>query len=374
MIIILRRNSVQEPGLLAAEDLTYLGAFRVPTGTLGDSSFSESHAKMAYNPANDSLFITGAEDVNLSTLSVGEISIPTITTGAIGSLNTATVLQDFVDVVSQCSTQPIDQPNLGGLLIDGTTLIGGVFRFYDASGTITHSHLRLSSLDLDEATVTGLFQCNNFGGGYVGGYMCHVPTHLQSAFGSNYLTGQAGISIISRTSCGPAAFGFNPANFGGSPFTVQPYVYYTLDNPLGGNVEGQNNYFNLSTDITGIAIPDHTNTVLFWGGHGTGQYWYGQPDDVSPNDTAREHQGSHAPPYELRFWAYDAADLIAAKNGSLDPEELEPYGIWAVELPYESGACWPGGMCYDAANKRLFCAARYHDSASRPVIHVYGVA
>ena len=46
-------------GLLGESDLTYLGAFRLPSGNFGASSFEYGGTALAYNPANNSLFIVG---------------------------------------------------------------------------------------------------------------------------------------------------------------------------------------------------------------------------------------------------------------------------------------------------------------------------
>src|SRR5687768_4939739 len=83
-------------GLLDQSDLQYLGAFRVPSGTIGSSSFQAASPAMAYNPANNSLFIAGEE----LDYAVAEISIPAIRTGSLSSLSTATVLQPFVDILA----------------------------------------------------------------------------------------------------------------------------------------------------------------------------------------------------------------------------------------------------------------------------------
>ena len=75
-----------------------------------------------------------------------------------------------------------------------------------------NSHFVLSSLNLSTASVGGLYQVGTQGAGLVAGYMTPIPSEWQAALGDTYLTGQADIPIISRTSSGPAAFGFNPSD------------------------------------------------------------------------------------------------------------------------------------------------------------------
>src|SRR4029079_8432514 len=202
----------------------------------------------------------------------------------------------------------------GGLLVAGNQLLGTEYAWYDAEGDAVTSHFKLSSLNLNTATVSGLYQVGTLGGGYVGGYMATVPAEWQSAVGTQYLTGQAALNIIGRTSAGPALFGFDPAQLGATPAPATSLVYYPLANPLRPETT-QNAYFNLTTKINGVVFPQGTDSVLFFGSHGTGPYWYGLPDDGSNHDPYRIYKGSHAPPYTYQVWAYDAHDLQAVENG-----------------------------------------------------------
>ena len=54
----------------------------------------------------------------------------------------------------------------------------------------------------------------------------------QDELGAPYLTGQAALSIISRTSSGPAAFGFDPQRLGAAVTPATPLVEYPLAHPL----------------------------------------------------------------------------------------------------------------------------------------------
>src|SRR6188472_2888814 len=59
-------------GLIYEADLGYLGAFNVPQGEIGRSTFEYGGTAIAYNPVNSSLFMVGHDwDQN-----VAEISIP----------------------------------------------------------------------------------------------------------------------------------------------------------------------------------------------------------------------------------------------------------------------------------------------------------
>ena len=45
--------------LVQLSDLQYLGAFRVPQGTTDTNTFNYGGTSLAFNPANNSLFMTG---------------------------------------------------------------------------------------------------------------------------------------------------------------------------------------------------------------------------------------------------------------------------------------------------------------------------
>ena len=282
---LLSTNAVSQwvfAGLLHQSDLTYLGAFKLPSGTFGDSTFAYGGTALTYNAANNSLFMVGHDWDQ----AVAEVSIPALSTGSIAGLNTANVLQPFVKIEPRIPNFTLEgNVKIGGLLVDNNQLIGSLYEYYDAFGDAVDSHFTLSSLNLSTANVSGLYQVGNLGGGYVGGYMATVPPEWQAAVGSPYLTGQAAINVIGRTSAGPAVFGFDPTQLGPMPGPATPLVYYPLSERLAPETT-QNPLFNTTTQIRGVVFPQGTDSVLFIGSHGTGPYWYGLPTDNGMDDTA----------------------------------------------------------------------------------------
>ena len=55
----LTAQEATELGRIDRDQLQYIGAFRVPRGQIGDSSFSYGGTAYAFNPENNSLFIVG---------------------------------------------------------------------------------------------------------------------------------------------------------------------------------------------------------------------------------------------------------------------------------------------------------------------------
>lgn len=362
----LERRSLMA-GLVHQGDLNYLGAFNVPQGDIGDSTFAYGGTALAFNPANQSLFMVG-HDYNQD---IAEVSIPELHTGSLDNLATANVIQPFTSVLDRLPNRSLDagDTKIGGLMVDGNRLIGTAYEYYDADYDGVDSHFTLSSLDLDSSQVGGLYKVGDLGGGFVGGYMGTVPKEWQDQIGAPYLTGQAALSIIGRTSAGPAAFGFNPAQLGSSTAPVTTLVDYPLDHPLAPETT-QNPLFNTATEIKGVVFPEGTDSVLFIGSHGTGQWWYGEPDEGDLHDPYRPDKGPHAPEYVYQVWAYDVHDLLAVKNGEKQPWEIKPYDVWQLDLPYPEGGKHIGGVGYDSATGRLYVSQEYGNGAY-PVIHAF---
>ena len=66
--------------------------------------------------------------------------------------------------------------------------------------------------------------------GLYAGYMAVVPPEWRTLLGGPAITGQGVLSIIGRTSFGPAAFAFDPDGLGReNPVPATPLVYYTME-------------------------------------------------------------------------------------------------------------------------------------------------
>jgi hypothetical protein len=369
-------------GLVHETDLSYLGAFRLPTGTFGESNFEFVGVGPTYNQINNSLFMVGHD---WWPTAIAEVNIPALATGPASSLPVATVRQNFVELKPRIPNMTLDgNVKVGGLMIVDGELYGTMYEYYDGDGTAVDSHFKLSSMDLATAEVSGLFQVGTMGGGWVGGWMTPVPAEWQSALGTEYVTGNGALSIISRTSRGPSAFGFDPAQLGATPAPVVSLLYYDGLNPLR-NFDQQSDIFNATAEIKGIAFPDGTDSVLFFGRQGTGQLGYGtgtsdpsldgqevpgEPGNHYIYDPADSSKGYHAYPYRYQVWAYNANDLAQVKAGAMQPWDVQPYDVWELSLPYEGGGVRLGGAAYDAASGRLYVSQK-HVIGGMPVIHAF---
>lgn len=377
-----------DPALIQPGQLIHQGAFRVPTsgyGTLSPDGFAWGGTALAYNPANDSLFLVGHDHFQM----VAEISIPAPVKGSDATaLPTANALQPFADATEgKLATIDNDDANkVGGLMVYDQKLYGTAFSYYDSDASQTQSSF-VRSLDLAATgTLGGMYAVGAYGAGPVSGWMVEVPESLRASLGGPMLIGQCCIPIISRTSHGPAAFVFDPADFGKSdPVPATPLVHYPADHALSP-WDQTSEYFNGATAIAGAVLPKGTRSLLFFGRQGAGEFCYGHgvvdesaknayessTGDVACIDPSDENKGNHAYPYRYQIWAYDVAHLAAVKSGTQQAWDAKPYKIWELTIPFANNHRLLGGVAYDAIANRIFIS-QFNSDEDRPLIHVFTI-
>jgi hypothetical protein len=349
----------QTAPLVNSNNLTYLGSFKLPT--VSGNGFTYGGNAPAYNADNDSLYIVG----HVYDQKTGEIKIP-----AVGG--TATLLQPLTDsLAGKLSAVGGSDIRIGGNMVYQGTLYTTAFVYYDGSGSqILSNYSR--PLALSSGAVIGPWRVGSMGAGFYSGYMAPVPTEWQAKFGGPAVTGNCCLSILSRTSYGPALFSYDPKSI---LQTAKPLVYYTQDHQTLGKygASGSNPMFNGSTRITGVVFPQGTSSVLFFGRTGTGSYCYGE--SAACGDLAYDAKGEHAYPYVAYVWAYNANDLAAVRAGTKQPYEVVPYATWQLPQMKNSGSIGEfdvGGAAYDPATGRIF-VPEAHANGTEPIVHVYKV-
>jgi hypothetical protein len=368
------------PPLLKKSDLAYRGAFRVPFNNTGDETRTLSYGGTApaFNPARNSLFLVAHDHGQL----VCEISIPKLVNSSkLSDLNIAQMLQDPAPVANRITNLAgINSPaKIGGVQpVDGM-LVGTYYESYDANGSAIGSHFTVDdATNLKGSKVRGLFQVRAaVPAGAVAGYMCPIPLEWQPALGATYLSGLAGVNIVSRSSYGPAAVGLNLARLGVKPAPGIAYVYYPQAHPLA-DYHAKNPFFNLTTRVRGVVFVPHTRTILFFGTHALGTPCYGEASDC--NDPNRSGKGDHVVGGEYLYyvWAYDALDFVAVRNGTTRCWKIKPYAVWSLDsLPFATGGKEIGGVTLDPASGTIYLTAlhaeRRGEYAYLPVIHAFQV-
>jgi hypothetical protein len=365
------------------EDLVYEGAFRLPQGQYGStpgSTYAYSGG-MAYNPTSHSLFMIGHSWEQL----VGEVSIPEIrNSNNLADLATGVVLQNFTDIAEgKKALVGSDGVGVFGLMVFDGLLYATLNIYYDAGYNQNLSHI-VSTKNLSvTGDVIGPVKVGSIMSGYYAGWLVDVPDNWEDRLGPA-LTGACCIPIVTRTSAGPgAAFAFDPDDIGSvNPVPAVPLQYYTMDNNLGAWGDDSLLY-NAGTEIVGAVFPEGTDSLIYFGRHGTGENCYGigtgnQSLHRTPvegtiycYDPAESSKGSHTYPYIYQAWAYDANDLLKVKNGELQPWDVEPYAVWNFELPFQDATRRISGVAYDADNNRVILAQRGGEVFGMPVIHSF---
>lgn len=362
----------------------YVGAFRVPEASGSDDTMGFGGAPLAYNPANNSLFI-GTRKHNLAEISIAAA----VNTADPKGMKQATYLQGLADPTEgRWSGLSSDGLTFGGALVVGGKLIGTGVIYYDANNTQRVSHFS-RSVKLTEPSFSGwssVWKADQ--SGFVAGMMATIPAEWQAALGGTVLTGQCCIPIVSRTSNGPSAFAFDHAKLGQKSVAASPLLYYTGDEATLGKWEGSNPTYGATAQIAGMTVITGTRTLLYIGRNGLGIHCYGDgtadksmdgkkaPDGTMfCYDPTTNSKGSHAYPYRYQAWAYDLGDLASVKAGKKKPWQIVPYAVWPFTLPLGEGSIPLGGVAYDAAHQLVYVSQLWadKDAGYLPLIHVFKV-
>ncbi len=418
--------------LVQPNNIVYQGAFRLPSGvnpgpnatewelTNGLATFNFGGWAMAFNPAHDSLFLTG----NNQGAMVAEVGIPVpVVSSNLASLNVATYVQPFSDPteakVDEINPGSTNSKKIGGLLpYQGQLYVTG-YDYYDGLETQIVSHFvanpdlsvvgdvrgayEVSVPDCDRSDPTKTQNC--LGAGFFDGYFGLVPLEWQTAFGGPVINGNCCLGVISRTSYGPALFTIDPTQLGVTiPLPAKPLLFYPAAHPLMEPglvpcldvnackpiVDGwslNSTLFNGTSEIKGVAFPSGWRSVLFFGRHGglggaptvpgLGDFCYGpgtedgalagtpfiDPDSGTPTgdnycyDPEDSSKGVHGYPYHYYVWAYDANHLAAVAAGTRQPWDVRPYAVWELNgLPFAPTGVTRASMAFDQQSGRIFVA------------------
>ena len=361
------REAQPDSRLVQSVNLVYEGAFRVPAGASDSSSFAYGGTNLAFNSANQSLYMTGNDVYQLT----AELAIPAIRNSSdLGSLATASVLQTFRDA-SEGKLSGVNpsggETKVGGYLVYDDRLIFTGYTYYDSTNSQSASHFSRPLSLAQAGQVRGPFALSGAPARWLAGYMAAIPAEWRATFGGPALTGLAGVNIASAASNGPAAAVFDPASPSAAKLLVGYPLEQTLPQQYGTSVDNANPYWNFTSQVRGVVFPDGTRSVLFFGRHGLAAQQYGV-------DPMTGYKGYFAQPYAYQVWAYDAQELLKVKDGQLQSYAVKPYAVWNFDLPFESNNPGReiGGAAYDPASRRIYLSQIGTDG-SQPVIHVLRV-
>ncbi|WP_200249251.1 hypothetical protein [Thiococcus pfennigii] len=353
---------------IQSTDLTYLGTINIAHNDASCGSSPNARATgLTFNPSGNggagSFYISGRRDTHC----VAEITKP-----AVGG--TATFIQNYTDPTNGTWSRIGDCYNgcfIGGHLVHKNNLYVTAFVYYDAAYTGTRSLWRHSLTLGNHSGMVGPVAAGPGNQGMYNQYMDNVPTEFQAMLGGPAVIGGCCFSIISRTSLGPALYAFDPEQPGTVTGLVgYPDGHHTL-NSWGAS--GSHPEANPTTKMGGVSFVEGTDTVLFVGTTGKGEYCYGGSECNDPQypDT----KGTHAYPYVHYMWAYDVDDLAAAKSGTKQMWDVLPYAHWELSSLGNAGDEWSAlGVAFDPTAKLLYVLKNREGGGSAwPQLHVYGV-
>jgi beta-glucanase (GH16 family) len=358
-------------GAFNLNSLQYQGAFRFPKGS-GNDVFEYGGTALSYDPTRDGLFAVGHDWYQR----LAEISIPTPSTGSsTGSLPTASFLQNFSNPTNGTLIDPDsnETEKIGGTLVYNNQLLVNEYSYYDGDGDAFASMFK-GDLNLSTSDMQGPYKVGDMNPGFYSLYMALVPASMQSAVGGPAVTGACCLSVIGRTSLGPALFAFNPADVGSkNPVPAKPLIYYPLsgspsfinfDRPFEPNPSSANfTPFNSLTNVSGVFFHEASQSVVFLVEQGLGQPRY---KDL----TCSKNTGGYCTDNYIRgLWVYKLSDIVNASN----PTTVKPSAFYQLPAFPQASATdvVKGGVAFDPAGKRLFITQSYGGDNGEPIVQVY---
>ncbi|MCC6954482.1 MAG: hypothetical protein IT290_10215, partial [Deltaproteobacteria bacterium] len=355
-------------------DVFYLGKFTLPFDDGAGGALTYSHPVMGMGADGSSLYVGCSSGI-------ARVAIP-----ALGA--TAAILEPCRRVPDISAVDPGDSNgyNYGGILSWLGKLVVSAYVFYDADVDAAMSHWSGTSI----GGVLGPYSVGTLNAGFVAGPMTPIPAEWRALLGGPVLTGQCCLSIISRTSSGPSASVFDPAQLGATnPVPSTMLVGYPINhtNSAIGSYAVSGPLYDLASSFGGMAFPEGTRSLLFVERvgtianrcYGTGTNNPSLHNTPIPNggghvycyDPTNPYQGGHSFPYKNVIGAYDANDLLAVKQGSKQPWDVIPYAVWEINQMDNTGSATMNSSAYDPVTKRWYI--RQQTDGRTPEVHVYEI-
>ncbi len=386
--------------LASLSNFSYKGAFKMDHNTLyGDSDNQYASAVFELSSDKKSFFF-GGRKVNTS---IGQFQLPElVNSGEMGNLNTAPVIQNQSSLIGTLSSvpkfagtriptgNPQDIDRITGIfLTNKNTLVANVTTYYDGVGDNTHTTMLLANpSDLANSDIYGFYSYQ--GAAHMSGWVSEIPDEWKAELGGNYISGWASnLPIASRNSFGPSAFvvdfdQLSPTTSTDEAFPTTVLMDFSIVNPLHSDKYNnqetiqRNNQNQDTVPITigtndlwtvvswaayGFIIPNTRTYAVFGssGGHKSGIGYKIQQLDRDyncPGPCANDRFD-----YYNYYWLFNLDDLIAVKNGKMQPHEVRPYEYGEFPAPFQTSdyikslesAIRPiRGGDFDASNKTLY--------------------
>lgn len=365
--------------LLNTSQIEYLGMFLLPLGAApsGGEGFKfyppQGCGAIAYNPANNSLFIAALDQNGQpGQMHVAEVSIVAAKTSA---FNRSVILQNFTPACGG-NQHLVETGSLGNVITGLHVQDGRLFIYVAATyltlGNQTKSVFVRSSTNLSTSSVSGPYAISSANQRYVGGGAgCTVPVNWRPTFGGfDAVCGGGGnLSIASKYSNGPTLIFYTASTVTGSTSSTIPgngAVYFPSPDTLG-SFDGPPTapvtlmWTGMSSHRGTIMLPGY-RTILAFGMHGEAHY---------------SGQTLSTGPMRDRFWLLDARDVKDAFDGSIAHDAAIPYAVHDMNFSNCDNGAGPydeddtlRGSAWDPDNNLLYVVVRSDGGSSYPAVHV----
>jgi hypothetical protein len=420
---------------IAASDLQYEGAFRLPGGEDRDvGTFGYGGNGMTFYPSNGmgSLFISGHDKIPYDFPNGGKIAEVKIPTPAISrnveDLPSATFVQGFRNIDAAGLFSSYDEIPRIGLTYINTTQFGEKIyitygqHFHEDTPDQVPTHAMFNT-DLSHPNTQGAWYVGNqllYG---VNDYMFEIPKD----FADTYLGGRALATGRFKDGGwggqGPQLFAIGPWLSGSVPanrarlneVSLLHYTSSQADESLTGTID---NYQHPDEYSGGAWLTSgDKSAVVFVGAKSAGtKYWYGWVNPAGTSipcietafryefPTCRLANGDRCPTSDLNgcsghndvrgWWSerfvtqitfFDPADLARVAQGTLGPNQPQPYATLNIDgqmfnSTVESDMLGTGqqrryrigDVTYDRANNKIYILELFADG-TKPIVHVWKV-
>ncbi|MCP4151700.1 MAG: hypothetical protein GY757_28410 [bacterium] len=377
------------------EDLTYLGAFRLPYNSSGDivDQWWWGGYAMTYYPDGDpsgpndgypgSIF--GAGHAWQHQVSEIAIPVPVISAGKnLGDLNTAGTLQNFQDIMDVGALE-MPRTGLAYLPAQGSQSSDKLYFCWgnhlqdDTEGMLTHGwfNLTLTNPQVQRGwTIAAPHADYNSND-----YMFDVPDAWASANTPGKILATGRYRDGGWSGNGPAIHVIAPWTQGNPPPSGTSLNYVTLlryESSLDSEeFDHAMTDYHHSDEWSGAAwlTAGSKSAVVFVGTKGRGDFWYG--DENGPCLDCAGERGWWSDSFEGWIIFYDPDDLAAVAAGSMEEYEPQPYGYLNIDehlYHITSTQQWyhTAAVCFDRSNGFLYVFENNVDD-DRPIVHVWKV-
>jgi hypothetical protein len=365
--------------LLKADQITYLGSFTLPVLTGPSTAEADQLTYGGYGlgmGADGTSLYVGCHDWGDK---LARVRIPEMGKEA-EVVEPCTAIPNFAEI-----SGPDGRVNglvLGGSLWWNDRLIVSGYTFYDPAAGTRDGHNKTHFAGGPAiGDLKGPWRVGTDEPGIIAGNMAVVPEEWRASIGGPVVGGLCCISIIGRSSYGPAINVFNPDDIGRVPKIKSEMLAGYPDNHQNlGRYHGASEYFGGAMTMGGLAWPRGTRAVLaivnwpssFCYGAGTNDPALdGKPTGtghVYCYDPFFANQGQHSKDWELSAIVFDAVDLARVKAGRRQPWNVKP--VARLPLPNAPKIGLVQSATFDPDTGRLFVAPSFGQPG---VIHVWQI-